>query len=368
MADIFSGIAPPNVNTTQQTQTIAPAQYLGYLSTLGTAGTNALAPTQTLEGNIQAGAPYIAPLTQLQKDIYGTPAGQANTEQMLQAGLAPLTAGAQTAQTAAKGVGEDQINAFYNPYIKDVNEALEKSSAQNVNQNILPALQAFYAGSGGTGSSRALNTTGQTLANIQTGLTSQESTNRAQAYKDAVTQALQQQQNLGQIAGIQGNIGTGLENATVSGLNTGANLGAQGQAQTQALINAPLSTASNVAGLLRGYTVPTATTQTYSGPASSYGASPLSQIAGLATLFGASGSGGTSPIQGILKTFGLNNSVLPENATPQQIADYFKTGQNTTGDTTDLAPSELQGNWGSLGTTNAPSAPVVPSDLANWNG
>jgi hypothetical protein len=115
------------------------------------------------------------------------------------------------------------------------------------------------------------------------------------------------------------------------------------------LINAPLSTASNVAQLLRGYTVPTGTTQTYSGPASSYGASPLAQIAGLATLFGTGSNGGTSPIQGILKTFGLNNAVLPENASAQQISDYFKQGQNTTGDTTDVAPLIPQSNFGDFG-------------------
>jgi hypothetical protein len=343
MADIFSGIAPPNVNTTQTTQTIAPDQYLGFLSTLGTAGTNALAPNQTLQGNIQAGQPYVAPLTQLQKDIYGTPEGQTNTENLLNAGIAPFQSGIQTAGTAAQGVGSSQINNFLNPYITDVNKALETNTAQNVNQNILPALQAFYAGSGGTGSSRALNTTGQTLANIQTGLGSQESSNLAQAYKDAVSQALQQQQNLGQIAGVQGQLGTGLENATVSGLNAGAGLGAQGQAQTQALINAPLSTASNVAQLLRGYTVPTGITQTYSGPASSYGASPLAQIAGLATLFGTGSNDGTSPVQGILKTFGLNNAVLPENASAQQISDYFKTGQNTVDNTIS------QSDFGELG-------------------
>ena len=307
IGDAFKGIAPPNVNTTQTTQTTAPAQYMGFLSTLGTAGTNALDPNQTLQGNLNAGAPYVAPLSQLQNDIYGTSAGQANTEQLLSAGLSPLTAGATTAANAAGNIGATQIDAFKNPYITDVNKALEQSTAQNVNQNVLPALQAFYAGSGNTGSSRAFNTTGQTLANIQTGLNTQESTNLAQAYKDAVTQALQQQQNQGQIAGIQGQLGTGLENATVSGLNAGASLGAQSQAQNQALINAPLTTANNVSQLLKGYTVPTGTTQTYSGPASSYGASPLSQIAGLATLFGSSGTNGISPVAGIYKALTGND-------------------------------------------------------------
>jgi hypothetical protein len=352
MADIFSGIAPPNVNTTQTTQTIAPAQYLQFLSNLGTAGSNALDPTQTLQGNLNAGAPYIAPLSNLQKDIYGTPEAQTTTEKLLSAGLSPLTAGATTAAGAAGNIGASQINNFLNPYTNAVNRNLETNTAQNINQSILPALQAMGVSSGSTGSQRLMNATGQTLGGIQQGLGAQESSNLSQAYKDAVTQALQQQQNQGQIAGIQGNIGKDLESATIQGLNAQASLGAQGQAQNQALINAPLTTANNVASLLKGYTVPTGTTQTYSGPATSYGASPLAQIAGLGSLFGSTGAGGTSAVQGILNTFGLNQSVLPQNATPQQISDYFKTGTNTGSPITeaDLNPVIDQSQWFNFGT------------------
>jgi len=324
MADIFSGIAPPNVNTTQTSQTIAPAQYLGFLSNLGTAGTSALNPNQTLEGNLNAGAPYVAPLSQLQNNIYGTPEGQANTQNLLLAGLNPLNAGAQTAQNASQNIGSSQINNFLNPYTNAVNRNLETNTAQNINQSILPALQAMGVSSGSTGSQRLMNATGQTLGGIQQGLGAQESANMSQAYKDAVTQALQQQQNQGQIANVQGQLGTGLESATVQGLNAGASLGAQSQAQNQALINAPLNTATNVAGLLRGYTIPTETTQTYSGPASSYGASPLAQIAGLGSLF-ASGANGTSAIQGLLNTFGVSDPL-------KSMTDFNKNvGQNTVG-------------------------------------
>jgi hypothetical protein len=307
ITDAFKGIAPPNVNTTQTTQTTAPAPYMGFLNTLGTQGLNALNPNQTLQGNIEAGQPYIAPLTQLQKDIYGTSEGQANTEKLLTAGIAPFSSAISTAGTASTPIGASQINAFLNPYVSDVNKNLETATQQNINQSILPSLQAIGASTGGTGSQRLLNATGQALGGIQQGLSAQESANLAQAYKDAVSQSLQQQQNLGQIAGVQGQLGTGLESATVQGLNAGANLGAQGQAQTQAQINAPLTTASNVASLLKGYTIPTGTTQTYSGPASSYGASPLSQIAGLATLFGSTGTNGISPVAGIYKALTGND-------------------------------------------------------------
>ena len=345
MADIFSGIAPPNVNTTQTTQTIAPAQYLGFLSNLGTAGTNALDPNQTLQGNIAAGQPYVAPLSANQQTAFGNAGNVAQTYQ------APLASAIGTANTASQNVGADQINNFLNPYISDVNKNLETATQQNINSSVLPALQAMGVSSGSLGSQRFANATGQALGNIQQGLGTQESKNLSDAYNNAVTQALQQQQNLGQIANTQGNLASTGQTAANAAETNLANLGAQEQAQTQAQINAPLSTANNVSTLLKGYTVPTGTTQTYNGPASSYGASPLSQIAGLATLFGSTGTNGTSAVQGILNTFGLNNSVLPQNATAQQISDYFKTGTNTGGSLTeaDLNPSVDQSSWFEFG-------------------
>jgi len=365
MADIFSGIAPPNVNTTQTSQTIAPAQYLGFLSNLGTAGTSALNPNQTLEGNLNAGAPYVAPLSQLQNNIYGTPEGQANTQNLLLAGLNPLNAGAQTAQNASQNIGSSQINNFLNPYTNAVNRNLETNTAQNINQSILPALQAMGVSSGSTGSQRLMNATGQTLGGIQQGLGAQESANMSQAYKDAVTQALQQQQNQGQIANVQGQLGTGLESATVQGLNAGASLGAQSQAQNQALINAPLNTATNVAGLLRGYTVPTATTQTYSGPASSYGASPLGQIAGLASLFAGGNNSAVSGIKSLFSGSGSGGLFKFNSDGSADLgggltlnSDGTISGGSSTSNTFSNANSptnaEIEASWGDFGKPNNP--------------
>ena len=313
LGGLFSPIAPPNVNTTQTSTTVAPTAYNTFLSNLADIGNQATNPNQTLEGNIAAGQPYVAPLNQLQSDIYGTPAGVANTEKLLTGSLAPFGTAATAAGTAAGGVGSSQINNFLNPYITDVNKALETNTQQNINQTVLPALQAFGAGSGNTGSSRLINATGQTLGQIQQGLGAQESANLASGYQNAVTNALQNQQNQTSAANALSNIGTGQQQATVSGLNAANTLGAAGQAQTQAAINAPLSTATNVSNLLKGYTIPTSTTQTSNAPASVYGPSPLATIAGLGTLF-ASGNNGTSAVQGIMKTLGLGSGSTDANA------------------------------------------------------
>jgi len=338
MADIFSGIAPPNVTTTGTSQTIAPTQYSGFLSALGTAGTQALNPKQTLAGNIAEGQPLVAPLTTLQNQVFGTELGQANTANALQGALSPLTSAANTATSATNAFSPTAISNLYNPEVENLNKALETANTNNINQTVLPGLQSFFAGSGNAGSSRALNATGQALGNIQTGLLGQEATNNYNAYNQAATNALQNQQNLGSIAGTQGNIGTGTMNATVAGLNEASTLGSQGQAQTQAMINAPLSNATNVAQLLRGYTIPTTTNTTSTGPASSYGASPLSQIAGLASLFG-SNSGGTSAAQGLLSAFGLTGK-----NDPNTLLSNFNSGVTTPGT---VIPTDLTHAGGS---------------------
>lgn len=347
MADIFSGIAPPNVTTTGTSQTIAPTEYLNFLSGLGQAGQTAL---NTPASNL------VAPLSNLQNSVFGTAQGQQNTANLLQGALSPINAGATTAATAATGVGSDQINNFLNPYITDVNNALETNTQQNINQTVLPALQAFGAGSGNTGSSRLLNATGQTLGQIQQGLGAQESSNLASGFQNAVTNALQNQQNLGNIANIQGNIGNTLMNSTVSGLNEASSLGAQNQAQQQAIINAPLNNATNVAALLRGYTIPTATNTTQTGPANSYGASPLAQIAGLGSLFAGGNNSAVSGIKSLLGGSSGNGIFNSDGSINLGGGVGIDSSGNVTGGSGPSAdqPSnaELEAQWGLLGSND----------------
>ena len=346
MADIFSGIAPPNVTTTGTSQTIAPTQYLDFLSQLGNAGTSALTPN-TLQGNIAAGSSLVAPLTQNQQTAFGNAANAAQTYQ------APLSQAITTAGTAAQNVGADQINNFLNPYVTDVNKALETATANNVNTNVLPGLQAFFAGSGNTGSSRALNATGQALGNIQTGLGSQESANLSSAYNSAVTNALQQQQNLGSIANVQGNLASTGQTAANAAETNLASLGSQEQSQTQAEINAPLSNATNVAQLLRGYTVPTATNTTTTGPANSYGASPLAQIAGLGSLFVGGNNSAVSGIKNLLSGVGGSGIFNSDGSINLGGGVGYDSSGNITGGTGPSADqptnAELESQWGLLG-------------------
>jgi hypothetical protein len=152
-------------------------------------------------------------------------------------------------------------------------------------------------------------------------------------------------------------LGQAESQAATSGLKTGAELGALEQAFTQAQINAPLTQATNVSQLLKGYTVPTTQEQTYKGPGDAFQPSPLSQIASLGSLL-ASGFNPTGTGFGnlALKALGGVGSVK----TPDQaINDYFKsTGKSIfdygSGDDTDITDF--------LSTYNFPASNVEDGD------
>ena len=101
-----------------------------------------------------------------------------------------------------------------------------------------------------------------------------------------------------------------------------SDLGGIQQAYEQAKIEAPTVRAQNVAQILRGYTYPTTTEQTYTGPAQVYQPSPLAQIAGLGSLLGAAfntpqGGGkpfGMQAIDFLSKQFGGSSGGYDPNA------------------------------------------------------
>ena len=320
MADIFAGTAPPNVNTTTTATTNIPtgfASYQDYLNNLAKAGNTALATPSTS---------LVAPLSANQTGAFNAAPSAAQTYQ------APLSSAETTAGTAAGGVGSNQINAFLNPYVQDVNKNLETATQQNINQTVLPALQAFGAGSGNTGSSRLINATGQTLGQIQQGLGAQESSNLANAYQSAVTNALTEQSNLGNIANIQGNLASTGQSAANSALTEQANLGAQEQAQNQAVINAPLTQASNAAALLKGYTIPTSSTTSYSGPASVYGPSQFSQMLAAGSLANSLPSGTLSGLGKYISNSLSSAGTTDINGNPLGSANIDTSGWTQVGD------------------------------------
>jgi hypothetical protein len=288
MASLTQGSPLPDVKTTTQQDTTAPGYYTNYLSNLASAGNTATAidPTKMVAG-----------FDALQTTGFG------QVQPAAEAYKTGLTAAQDTAKTAAGGLTAENINALMNPYTTGVVDEMGRLQQQNIQRNVLPGLKAAFAGTGGSGSQRFANVTGQTMADMQANLTGQQQGALSQGYGQALQAALQNLQLQNQAATTQGNLAGQEQNLGLTGAQAMLNAGAQKQAFEQAKIDAPLKQATNAAALLRGYNVPTSTTQKYAGPMpGAYSASPLQQIAGLATLF-ASPAGGTSAGAGVTNFF-----------------------------------------------------------------
>jgi hypothetical protein len=269
MADMFTGVVAPDVNTTKTTATTAPQYFTDYLTDLSKAGTTAMGKT---------GDELVAPLTALQTQGYAAVPGAADAYKP------GLTAAGKTAAEAA-GVTQADIDQFMNPYTHNVVDEMGRLSQQNVQRNLLPTMKAGFVGSGGLGSTRYATALGQGLADTQANLTGQQYGALSSGYKSAVDQAIQNAQLQNQAAQTQANIAGKEQEYGLAGANALTKAGAEQQAYEQAKIEAPLKTATNAAALLKGYTIPTSSTETYKGPmAGVYGNSPLSQVAGLGAL------------------------------------------------------------------------------------
>jgi hypothetical protein len=286
MADLFQGSAPPNVQTTRETAAVAPQYLTDYLTQLAQQGQQALgtkdpvtgaytAPTQA--SLTTAGTPYVAPLSQLQKDVAtAAPTALTRYQTPMDEALAAGQAGA--------GIDQADISKFYNPYEAAVVGGMGAQSATNVQRNLMPQLKAGFVGTGGLGGTRYANALGQTMGDVNTTLLQEQNKARSAGYQSALDAALREMSGQTQAGQMLGTLGAQEQQAATTGLKTGADIGAIEQAQNQAIINAPTTMAGNVAQILRGYTYPTVTTEKYDGPASSYGPSVLSQIGGLGSL------------------------------------------------------------------------------------
>lgn len=286
MASLFQGEAPPNVQTTRETAAVAPQYLTDYLTQLAQQGQQALgtkdpvtgaytAPTQA--ALTAAGTPYVAPLSQLQKDVAGY------APEVLKRYQDPMDEAYDVGKEAT-GVSQADISKFYNPYENAVIGGMGVQSATNVQRNLLPQLKGGFVGTGGLGGTRYANALGQTMGDVNTNLLQEQNKGRAAGYQSALDAALREMSGQTQAGQMLGTLGAQEQQAATAGLKSASDIGAIEQAQNQALINAPTTMASNVAQILRGYTYPTVTTEKYDGPASSYGPSVLSQIGGLGSL------------------------------------------------------------------------------------
>jgi hypothetical protein len=280
---IFQGGALPDVKTTTSVNPNAPSYYTNYMSALSNAGTQQL---NTPASQLVAG---FSPLQQSAFAQLPNVAGSYKPE---------LTSAMSTAAQGAAGVTPQGIQTMMNPYTSNVVNEMARLTNQNVRQNLIPQLKGAFVGTGGLGAQRYANATGQTMSDVQSNLTGQQQGALSSGYTQALQAALANAQQKTQAAQVQGSLAKEQQDLGLAGINAQLGAGAQQQALEQARINAPLQNAINASALMRGYNVPIGTTETFVGPkAGVYAQSPLSQIAGSASLvgalFGGSGKDGT---------------------------------------------------------------------------
>lgn len=315
---LFEGSAPPNVETTRVTAAQAPGYLTDYLTKLASSGQAQLGA----EGKDLVAAPSF-----LQEKAYQiAPSALTGFQEQ-------ITDAASAARGAIKPIAATDISAFYDPYQQDVIDKMTQQSAQNVQRNLLPQLRGAFGGTGAFGSQRYAGAIGQALGDIQSDLLAQQAKYRSAGFQSALDAALRQKTGQTAAASALGNIGAQQQTAVTTGLKTLSELGGQQQAYEQAKIEAPTIRAQNIAQILRGYTYPTTTTETYKGPANAYQPSPLAQIAGLGALLGSgfsSSSGWGNKLFGgiadIFKGLGGNPAGLSYNP-----GSGYGTGTTSTG-------------------------------------
>jgi hypothetical protein len=271
MADIFQGSLLPSTVSTVEQQATAPEFYTNYLQDIANLGQNAVN-----QGGVAGFSPLQQQAFQMAPDASF-------------AGAGTMGAGAQLAGQAGATTAPDVIQNYMNPYQQNVVDEMGRLQQQNIQRNVMPALNAAGAGSGGFGSRRQAQATGQTLADMQANLTGQQQGALATGYNQAMTsaqtdlnRALQSGQALGTLGGQQNQLAT-------SGLQSLSSLGNQQQALGQKMLDMPMTQAQNFSKLLQGYTMPMGQVQqtVKPGEQGQFTNSPLSQIAGLGTMLAA---------------------------------------------------------------------------------
>lgn len=274
---LTQGSPLPDITQTTTRTDQAPDYYTNYLSGLSQAGQTAMArsPTQSVAG--------YDPLQVM---------GYSNLPGVTEGYKPELQAAQTTAAQAAQGITPERIQALMNPYTSNVVDEMARLSQQNVQRNLLPTMKAGFVGTGGLGSQRYAGALGQSMADIQAGLTGQQYGALSKGYSEALKGALDEAQLQNQAAQTQGKLAQQELDMGLTGAGALTKAGAERQTYQQSLLDAPLKTATTASGLMRGFTVPQTQVEKFVGPkAGSYGTSDLSNILGVLSVLGSAAGG-----------------------------------------------------------------------------
>lgn len=326
----------PNVTETTTNVQTGPDYYKTHLENLQKAGQTAMGRT---------GAESVASYDPLQTQGYGALPGAA------EAYKPGLSAAQETAAKAAQGITPDRIQALMNPYTTNVVNEMERLSQQNLQRNLLPTMKAGFVGSGGLGSQRYANALGQSMSDIQAGLTGQQYGALSKGYTEALKGALDEAQLQTLAAKTQGDLAKSAQDLGLTGAGALTKAGAERQAYEQSILDAPMKTAKATSDLMRGYTVPMSESKTYVGPRTRdyYQQSDMSKLLGGLTFARMAGSSlfGTPQGQAGLLSF-LTGGARNIDLGGGRAVSFDKTG----------SPS-FSGDWSSDATGN------VSGDIAS---
>jgi hypothetical protein len=352
---LTEGAPLANITTTQGQTTTAPTWYTDYLSD---AAKNVTAQTTGPNAAQYVGA------QPLQEQAYTATGALPGTYQpSLQSGLALTNTVGST--DVAKRAGE-----FMNPYTQNVVDSMGALGQRNIQQFLAPQATSAAVGSGQFGSKRGAEVLGQA---INTGLQN-INYNQGQALQTGYTQALQaaqaDQQNKLAAGNQMGSLATVGQNLDLADINALSTMGAQQQTIKQNEEMFPLETINKGAQALRGYSIPTSVSSTYTGPIpGAYAASPLQQIAGLGAVvagagqtdFGKAVGSGLSKAWGqITNPFKLDSANVPAGyrLDPSKLFMTDSAGNKFTRDQSGALTPYVADQYGPFGSTQ----PVDPGD------
>lgn len=334
---ITQGGPLPDITQTTTTAQVTPEYYTDYLTELSQAGETAM---DREASDIIAG---YDPLQTL---------GYSSVEDAAGAYKDELTSAQSNIGDVAGGLDMARIGQFMDPYRTNVVDEMARLSQQNVQRNLLPMMKGAFVGTGNLGSQRYAGALGQSLADIQASLTGQQYGALSKGYQSALEAALKEMDTRSTAAARQAEM-AGLEQELgLKGSEALRQAGAERQAYEQSLLDAPLKTARESAELLRGFQIPTTTTETFVGPkAGLYEMSDLQQVLGVLSVLGAirpSGASGTSILGSITNALPDLKKLLPSGSGSGDEFDlsWLEEALADTGTTTsDLSGADLPDDY-----------------------
>lgn len=327
---ILQGDPLPNIDTTKVVDTTGPDWYTTYLEGLAKPGTELLEKT---------GSELVAPMSDLQTGVLDYAKGPEGTGTGLSGYETMLGDAGDTATLAAAGITPEMIQSFMNPYIRGftndqgvktpgVVDEMERLQQQSLQRSLIPSLKGAFAGTGGLGGKRMFDAMGQLGADTQANLLGAQTKQMASGYDSALKAAMDQAGLYRNAAETQKGLATSELDLKLKELERLYNLGGEEQKLEQTQTMAPLAAATGAANVFSNVKVPSTVSEKASAPIpGAYSNSPLSQIAGLGSLFASGPNGGTSAATGFGNAFGsLGTSLSNLFSSPSFNYDFSNSG------------------------------------------